>query len=50
VEKHYVALVYIKEDEEKQIAFLQSPKKTRKRMLQMPSIPFVGVNLVVASS
>jgi hypothetical protein len=50
VAKHYVALKYTKENEEELIAHLQCPKKTRKRMLQIPSIPSIGVNLVAMSS
>ncbi len=48
--KHYDTLKYIEEDEEEPIVFFQHPKKTRKRTLQVPSIPFVGINLVVMSS
>jgi hypothetical protein len=50
VAKHYVALKYTKEDEEEPIAFLQWPKKTRKKTFQVPLIPVVGVNLVGALS
>ncbi len=50
VAKHYIALKYTKEDEEEPIAHLQRPKKTRKRTVQIPSIPSIGVNLVAVLS
>jgi hypothetical protein len=50
VAKHYDALKYIKEDEEEPIVFFQRPKKIRKRTLRVPSIPSIGINLVVVSS
>jgi hypothetical protein len=50
VSKYYIALKYTKEDEEEPIMHLQRPKKTRKRMLQVPSIPSVAINLVATSS
>jgi hypothetical protein len=50
VAKHYDALKYIKEDEEEPIVFFQCPKKIRKRTLRVPSIPSIGINLVVVSS
>jgi hypothetical protein len=50
VAKHYVTLEYIEEDEEELIAFLQRPKKTRKRTFQFPLIPSIGINLIVVSS
>ncbi len=45
--KHYVTLKYIELDEKKAITNLQCPKKTRN---WVPSIPSVGVNLVVTLS
>ncbi len=50
VAKHYTTLEYTKEDEEEPIAFLQCPKKTRKRTFQVPLIPSIGANLVAVSS
>jgi hypothetical protein len=48
--KYYNAVEYMEEDEAEPITHLQRQKKTRKRMLQVPSIPSIGVNLVAGSS
>jgi hypothetical protein len=46
VAKHYTTLKYTKENEEQPIGHLQHPKKTRKKTLQVPSIPTWGINLM----
>jgi hypothetical protein len=50
VAKCYATLKYIEKDKKEPIAHLQCPKKTRKRMFQIPLIPLIGVNLVATSS
>jgi hypothetical protein len=49
VTKYYVVLEYKEEDENEPIVFLQRPKKTKKKMFQIPSIPSIGVNLLTSS-
>jgi len=50
VMKHYSALEYTKEDEEQPIGHFQCLINTRRRTLQVPSIPLIGINRVATSS
>ncbi len=50
VVKHYTTLEYTMEGEEWPIGHLQCPKKTRKRMFRITSIPLMGVNLIAPLS